>query len=124
MQQTSLIKDGNYIFNSLERLAKGTCENRKHDICTWDLMPIVHNALKEHIAYEETNYFAQLSREERHQHKLEHDKLHHLLARISYEFECGYGEQLPTLIRRLIDALKEHLDTLSLHLRDTPEKAS
>ena len=90
-------------------MAQGTCGEKEGDICTWDLMPRIHKALTEHISFEEKYSFPHLGPDERNQHKLEHEALLRLLARTTYEFDCGYGEQLTVLVRKLIKALREHL---------------
>jgi len=113
MQTESFVKDFTYIFKSLDRMSKGTCSGSTgKEICTWDLMPRIHSALTEHIAFEEREFFPDLSPEERDKHKHEHERLLSLLSKASYEFECGYGEQLTAIVNHLTKALKEHLSEI------------
>lgn len=109
----TFLNEFTYIFNSLDRMAKGTCAGSDgQEICTWDLMPRIHIALTEHIAFEEKELFPELFPEEREEHKHEHERLLSLLAKAEYEFECGYGEQLTVIIQQLTRALKNHLNEL------------
>lgn len=109
MNQKIFSEDCTEIFKSLEKLAKGTCGAPEGDKnCTWELMPRIHKALTEHIELEEQDIFPFLKPAELEKHKLEHERLLRLLASASYEFECGYGEQLSIIVRQLLMALRNH----------------
>ncbi len=109
MNQQIFSEDCEEIFKALERLAKGTCGVPEGDKnCTWNLMPRIQMALTEHITLEERDIFPFLSSDERSRHKLEHERLLRLLASASFEFECGYGEQLSIIVKQLLKALRNH----------------
>lgn len=115
MQTEKFLDEFKPIFSSLERMAKGTCASDINEICTWELMPKIYAALTEHIALEEKDVFPHLSTDEREQHKLEHERLLRILSKASYEFECGYGEQLSVIVRQLSQALSDHLEKLTFN---------
>lgn len=107
--QNVLNRDWSFIFDALMKLADNTCCDREEGkICTWDLLPRINEALQEHIDLEERWLFPHLSNDERINHQLEHKRLQVLLAKASWELECGYGDQFKTIARQLLDALKEH----------------
>lgn len=107
--QDTLSRDCRFIFDAISKLLEGTCCSQEDGrICTWDLLPRVHEALQEHISFEEKWLFPELSQKELKQHQLQHEKLQRQLGRASWELECGYGDQFKSIIKDLQNSLVEH----------------
>jgi hypothetical protein len=105
----TLNEDYEFIFEALKQLKEGTCcSHGNHEICTWNLLPRISEALQEHISFEEKWHFPELKEEERSAHQNAHKKLLKLLASASWELECGYGDQLKNLISELEVTLRDH----------------
>lgn len=107
--QDTLSRDCKFIFEAISKLLSGTCcSEEEGNICTWDLLPRVHEALQEHIAFEEKWLFPELSQKELNHHLLQHENLKRQLARASWELECGYGDQFKSIIKDIHASLVEH----------------
>ena len=107
--QNVLKNDWTFIFEALNKLAESTCcDQEEGKICTWDLLPRINEALQEHIDLEAKWLFPHLSDEDNKNHQLEHKRLQELLAKASWELECGYGDQFKTIAGQLLHALKQH----------------
>lgn len=107
--QDTLTRDCIFIFEAISKLLSGTCCSQEDgNICTWDLLPRVHEALQEHIAFEEKWLFPELPLKELMQHQLQHENLKRQLASASWELECGYGDQFKSIIRELHSLLVKH----------------
>lgn len=104
-----LSQDYGFIFEALDHLRKGNCCSNGEEICTWDLLPRISQALHEHIAFEEKWVFPKLSEPLKAGHEQTHSRLLRLLAEASWELECGYGDRLRALVTDIESVLNEHL---------------